>query len=293
MAFVSFSDSLGFGASVDASTGTLINPSLITADGDPSVRTSGNSFTVTGSFNQSSVKFTMTGAAVASNTLRIDSLTYVNAKGDPTIIVGQMNLFVFTGLDLTRSALSRLFSGNDAIYGNRYADYVEGGAGNDKIIGRDGADTLLGGNGNDFLNGDTGTDSVAGGAGADTILGGAGADMLTGGIGRDSFRFTDKLASGLDNAADTIIDFVRGTDRIDLALMDAFSASKANDAFIFRGTGPCRSTVAGEIRYQKIDAEGTANDVTLIYIDTDADSAPEAMIRLQGLYDLRATDFIL
>jgi hypothetical protein len=47
------------------------------------------------------------------------------------------------------------------------------------------------------------------------------------------------------------------------------------------------------VRYQKFDAAGTANDHTMVWIDNDNDTVVEMAIRLTGLYDLAATDFIL
>lgn len=293
MAFLNFSDSLGFGAFVISGTGTLIAPTLLTSDGTPTVRTAGNAFTISGSFNQGGVKFTMAGAATAANTIRIDSLTYTDATGTPTITVGQMNLFLFSNVNLAGTALTRLLSGDDAIFGNRFSDYIEGGSGNDRILGRDGQDTLLGEGGNDFLHGEGGNDVIRGGLGADTVIGGGGADILTGGAGRDIFRFVAMSDLGMSDTADLITDFVRGTDRIDLSLIDAFTATRANDSFVFRGTGAFTGKTTGEIRYEKIDAAGSANDATIIYIDTDSDTTPEAVIRLQGLYDLQTTDFLL
>jgi hypothetical protein len=47
------------------------------------------------------------------------------------------------------------------------------------------------------------------------------------------------------------------------------------------------------VRYQKFDVAGTANDHTMVWIDNDTDTAVEMAIRLTGLYDLTASDFIL
>ncbi|MBD2105486.1 calcium-binding protein [Nodosilinea sp. FACHB-13] len=86
--------------------------------------------------------------------------------------------------------------GNDQIKAdhldlNRIQLTIEGGAGHDNMVGSVNSDTVLGGLGNDNL------------------LGGKGADILTGNEGSDSFRFDH-----LDQAGDTITDFVAADDQI-------------------------------------------------------------------------------
>lgn len=71
--------------------------------------------------------------------------------------------------------------------------YINAGMGNDTITGGLGADFLVGGGGNDRINGSAGNDSFIGGAGS------------------DAFVFTDAPGS------DRIIDFLSGTDKIDLS----------------------------------------------------------------------------
>ncbi len=293
MAIITFYDNLGFGAKVTSATGTLLPPSLIQSDGDPAVRTVGSAFSISGSFNAGSIAYTMSGALVASNLIRIDSLTYTDAKGFVTISAGSMNLTYFPGLSTAAQALQRLLSGDDSIFGNRFADQIEGGTGNDRLYGNGGTDILWGEAGNDRLIGGDGGDTLYGGTNADTLQGGSGADLLAGGRGRDTFRFTDKTEPGLGSTTDIITDFTPGDDRIDLSLIDAFDGSRPNDTFLFRATAAFSSATAGEVRFQQFDRPGTASDATVILIDTDGDSAAEASIRLNGLYDLRASDFLL
>ena len=73
--------------------------------------------------------------------------------------------------------------------------------------------------GDDWLMGDRDNDALSGGGGDDVLDGGAGADWLVGDPGADIFVF-----SALDDPAggqDTIADFVRGEDRIDLSALGA------------------------------------------------------------------------
>jgi Ca2+-binding RTX toxin-like protein len=163
------------------------------------------------------------------------------------------------------------------------------------ITGNAGANTLTGSGFADTLDGGAGNDVLVGGIGADTLIGGLGRDTLTGGVGADIFKFSLVGDSGTTaTASDVITDFVRGEDRIDLSAIDAFLASKnVNDTFIWQGTAAFSNTTQGEVRYQKFDVAGTANDHTMVWIDNDADTVVEIAIRLTGLHDLAATDFIL
>ncbi|MBX3517815.1 MAG: PD40 domain-containing protein [Rhodospirillales bacterium] len=98
-------------------------------------------------------------------------------------------------------------------------------------------------------------------------------------------------ATGL--TADVITDFEHGRDKIDLHDFDASTVRPGNNAFLWRGTGPFTTSGEGELHYQKYDNAGTANDYTVIFGDTDADTASEFQIKLQGLVTLSQADFIL
>lgn len=75
--------------------------------------------------------------------------------------------------------------GNDRIYGDKAANYLDGGKGNDDLSGSDGDDYLAGGAGDDQLNGYQDNDTLDGGAGADQMWGSNGDDVLHGGSGGD------------------------------------------------------------------------------------------------------------
>ncbi len=79
------------------------------------------------------------------------------------------------------------------------------------FIGTSGADTLSGSSLDDMMLGGAGDDTISGGAGNDIIIDGAGNDTLIGGAGADVFTFQP------DGVDDTIQDFQRGIDRLDLS----------------------------------------------------------------------------
>jgi Ca2+-binding RTX toxin-like protein len=77
----------------------------------------------------------------------------------------------------------------------------------------DGAFKLHGGNGSDRLIGGAQDDTLAGGGSSDRLTGGLGQDRLVGGKGHDTFIF-GSAATSMGTAFDTIVDFVAGTDHI-------------------------------------------------------------------------------
>ncbi len=203
-------------------------------------------------------------------------------------------------------------AGTDTLNGQDGKDKLIGGGGNDDLIGGSGKDNLIGGDGGDTLSGDSGADVLSGGFGLDTLDGGSGedllkggngADVLIGGLGRDImvggngpdtfvFNATDESAATALNA-DVIKDFTQGKDKIDLSAIDASTVLATDDTFVFNGTVRAGTSDEGEVFYVKKNNPGTANDKTLVLIDTDGDKAPEMIIQLDGLYDLTQDDFIL
>ncbi|SUS07443.1 hypothetical protein DF3PB_4390003 [uncultured Defluviicoccus sp.] len=207
--------------------------------------------------------------------------------------------------------------GVDEINGGENNDTCRGGADNDWIAGGAGLDSLYGDDGNDKIyafapdseasrwgwiddgtgdqiSGGNGSDTLIGGKGVDTLTGGAGADVMSGGGGDDVFDYNAASETGNSlTTCDIITDFAPGHDKIDLKDIDASSVLAGNNAFVWRGTGPFTTSSEGELRYQKYDNAGTANDYTVIFGDTDADTASEFQIKLQGLVTLSQADFIL
>jgi Ca2+-binding RTX toxin-like protein len=97
-------------------------------------------------------------------------------------------------------------------------DRIYGYGGNDDSYGDSGHDDLYGGSGHDDLYGESGLDYLSGGSGDDLLYGGSGRDTLVGGSGEDLFVFR-KGSSGLSSSTvDTITDWNRVYDSIDMTV---------------------------------------------------------------------------
>ena len=110
------------------------------------------------------------------------------------------------------------YDGDDLINGLEGNDILSGSYGDDGLFGGYGNDDLYGGSGWDDLYGGSGLDYLSGGSGDDLLSGGSGRDTLIGGSGEDLFVFT-KGSSGLStNTVDTITDWSRIYDTIDMTV---------------------------------------------------------------------------
>ncbi len=202
----------------------------------------------------------------------------------------------FGNKDLISIERVRTGDGNDTVTGSADDDIIRLGFGtdvahgldgNDRIDGQDLNDTLNGGDGNDLLLGGAEDDRLSGDNGNDRLIGGAGRDFLTGGNGNDRFIFLDIGDSGITGAArDLIRDFQQGNDKIDVRAIDAVLSSAGDDAFAFIGTTAFSNT-SGELRFRQ-----TAT-LTLVDLDQDGDGISDMSIRLDGVINLTADDFVL
>ena len=201
--------------------------------------------------------------------------------------------------------------GNDVLKGGTGVDSMSGGAGDDVIYVDDVDDFASGGSGIDtvhassdfvitnsverlFANADSGLNLVGsaldnvirGGGGNDTIIGTGGRDVMTGGGGSDTFVFELLSDSVTGGGRDRIKDFVAGSDKIDLAAIDANAGAANDQAFSFIGSGAFSHT-AGELRASAFGAN------TLVSGDVDGNGKADFHILLSGSVALQATDFLL
>ena len=185
-------------------------------------------------------------------------------------------------------------NGRNVLKGQNGDDHLSGRAGNDVLFGGNGDDTLVGANGNDELSGNAGNDKLFGGAGSDTITGGTGRDTLIGGTGRDTliggggvdhFVFMTLADSTPNTQRDHIIDFVKGTDLIDLSGIDAKTGVSGNQAFHF---------IAGAFTGAKGELHAfTSGGDSFVSGDVNGDQNPDFSILVEGVTGLHASDFVL
>lgn len=168
-------------------------------------------------------------------------------------------------------------NGNDTLTGDNFAniingraghDIIEGLSGNDTLSGGSGHDVVYGGDGNDIINGNAendtiygnnGSDQINGGSDDDVIIGGAGADTLTGGTGNDRYVY-----SALNEAGDTITDFINGSDILDLRELFRTLNYQGNAPI---SDGYLRLARVGGSTQIQIDAKNGAGFITLVTLN--------------------------
>jgi serralysin len=149
------------------------------------------------------------------------------------------------------------------------------------LTGTNGNNSLYGQGGNDTLNGRGGSDRLYGSDGNDKLIGGTGKDVLLGGAGADVFDF-NSVKETLSSARDTIKDFVRGVDDIDLRTIDANSLVSGNQAFSFIGKSGFTGK-AGQLKFSSGVLSG----------DINGDKVADFHINVSGVAALSKGDFYL
>lgn len=153
-----------------------------------------------------------------------------------------------------------------------------------RIKGSDGIDKLYGLGGNDLILAGAGNDLLYGGDGNDTIHGGAGIDKAWGGSGMDYFMFGNDALN--QRGIDEVMDFLIGSDKLDLAGIDANKLLTGDQAFTLIG-GKSFSKKAGELQ-TKLYGDGM-----LVSGDVNADGVADFSVWVHGVAKLAATDFVL
>ena len=216
--------------------------------------------------------------------------------------VENLTLTGTTAIKGTGNTLDNILTGNSA------ANVMNGGAGNDTyVVGTGdtvterasaGTDAVhssitwtLGANlenltlsGTTAINGTGNTlDNVlTGNSAVNTLTGGAGKDTLRGGAGNNVFDFNLITESPAGVNKDVITDFVTGSDKIDLAGIDAVTGGSDN-AFSFINTGAFTS-VAGQLRFH-VAANTLQGDI-------DGNGVADLEIQLIGVASVAGGDFI-
>jgi len=125
---------------------------------------------------------------------------------------------------------------------------------------------LTGGEGNDTLLTGAADDVINGGAGNDIITGGLGKDLLTGGAGADIFDYDAQAESSTGAATiDQILDFVSGTDAIDVDFATMFAGIvAANPAGGSDGNG--LNFAGNQASFGQAQGATTQNDGIIDYV---------------------------
>ena len=160
-------------------------------------------------------------------------------------------------------------------------------SGFERISGSPFADALSGNGAANYLFGGLGDDKIRGGSGADTIGGNGGRDEMWGGGAGDTFVFTSASESGTTTATrDAIMDFSRSQgDRIDLDIGSAAGTPGLSDPLEFRG----QNTFTEERQVQFVHQDGD----TIVQVNLQGSSGADLAIKLEGIVNLQASDFIL
>ncbi|RJL53839.1 serralysin family metalloprotease [Pectobacterium carotovorum] len=140
-------------------------------------------------------------------------------------------------------------------------------------------ENAIGGSGNDIIIGNDANNVLIGGAGDDVIYGGGGADTLTGGAGKDIFVYASASDSSYKNGYDTITDFQRGIDKIDLSALN----QKGDLQFVNNFTG------LGNEALLNWNAESNTTD---LWLNFAGQTTPDFVVHIVG-QPSAATDFIV
>jgi serralysin len=161
------------------------------------------------------------------------------------------------------------------------------------------------GNGLDnVITGNAISNTLSGGAGNDRLAGGDGRDFLSGGAGADVFvterNSTNSTGRGGSYSTDTLLDFVSGTDKIDLSgfgfgSIELTGIGANNDAGdisfrVFDSVRGAETALGYDIDGQE-GASTYAGPVTIVYINVDG-GAPDIALSLLGTAGVTVNDFV-
>ncbi|WP_263262449.1 serralysin family metalloprotease [Pseudomonas sp. RIT-PI-S] len=175
-------------------------------------------------------------------------------------------------LDFSGYSMNQRINLHDASFSD-----VGGLVGNVSIAQGVTIEKAIGGRGNDYLLGNDAANELTGNAGNDLLAGGRGADKLWGGVGDDTFIYfarSDSTAA----AADRLMDFATGHDRIDLSAL----STAGNDIIHFSRTldGTAGAAVLRDASYG-----------TNLSIDFNGDHTADFVIKILG--DAHTSDFLV
>ncbi|UVF18886.1 M10 family metallopeptidase C-terminal domain-containing protein [Microvirga terrae] len=215
--------------------------------------------------NNNDVLIGGSGSDLLNGGIGSDTASYITAKAAVTA-------------DLQSSSGNRGDAAGDTY---ESIEHLTGSAYNDMLYGNGASNVIHGESGKDTLFGRSGNDTLDGGSGSDKLYGQSGKDLLIGGSGADVFVF-QTLSDSRKSTVDTITDFRRGSDHIDLRGIDANTKVAGNQAFSFIGKTAFHGK-AGELRF----ADGIVSG------DVNGDRSADFKIKVADLTALSKNDFYL
>jgi Ca2+-binding RTX toxin-like protein len=245
MAIVTAYDRMGYGLNmVDTKSSFIPNSNNLIPDGDPVVNQfDSDTYAVSTSYNGGQTILVIFISQYSGNIWTLESLYAYDSEVEPLLGAYGVNIRIDVTDDFSAGAyLTNLYSGNDVMSGNKYADIIKSGIGNDDLQGNAG---------NDKLYGEAGNDTLGGGAGNDTLDGGAGNDALIGGAGNDTYI--------VDSTLDVITEGSNaGTDTVKTTL-SKYSLAKLANVENLTYTGKAASTLTGNTTANTLTG-GAGND---------------------------------
>jgi autotransporter-associated beta strand protein len=218
------------------------------------------------------VNLQLTGAQFSTG---LSSSSTLSGTGHIVINMAPGDLIFATGMNvLAGSNITLEIFGStdvDVIKGNlNTVNEISGGDSTDQIRGGGLADTINGGNGND------------------KIMSLGGADVLFGGAGADQFRYLFTTDSGTGAAADLILDFVSGSDKLDFRSLDADPFTAGRQQLTYIGTSNFVANGIAQVRYSDLGSD------LRVYVDLDGNgvSDMEMLLSGAGAGTLQVTDFL-
>lgn len=194
--------------------------------------------------------------------------------GNDTYVVNNVGDKV---VELDGQGRDKILSSIDLTLPKAIEDILLTGAGNISATGNALNNTITGQSGNNVLRG---------GDGNDVIDGKGGQDKLYGDGGKDKFVFSSASDSKV-SAPDMIMDFLKGSDVIDIRAIDANTLLAGDQKFVFIGDQEFAGS--GQLRVE-YDAQ---TNVTHVQGSVDYDAVADFQIDLAGKVALSASDFLL
>ena len=239
------------------------------------------------------------GTTANSTTQTLGTVATTVDTGGASVVnftgVNNLSVGAITAVTVSASGMTGAATFTQTAAAGATTTSITGTSNNDVIRGGSAASTLTGNAGNDSIVAGAGNDSLSGGDGADTMEAGAGKDTLTGGSGADYFQFgtanTSTVVQSSSAAADTITDFLSGTDKIQITgqTVSAFLGNYTSlQAALAAAGGRTNQAVfiSGENNlYVIANGNGSSNPAVLAATDT--------VITLSGVTSLVAADLLL